>query len=111
MPLKPYRKLPCGCHQDSETGVVFHLCPAHSPFETDIDTANQLISEWTLIAASIAQHCKWRHQGQCLATCKGIALCNLEGLTLIESSTGFQPVNLKTLAAGYHPGSDSDPRD
>lgn len=53
-------------------------------FQINITTANELIAEWTNIAKSIARQCKWRPQGQCLTTCKGLALCNLEGLTLVD---------------------------
>jgi hypothetical protein len=54
-------------------------------FEIDITTANQLIAQWGLIAQSIAQQCKWRPQGKCLDTCQGLAVCNLEGLTLVDA--------------------------
>lgn len=54
-------------------------------FQTDITTANTLIVEWGLIAKSIAEQCKWRPQGKCLVTCHGIAVCNLEGLTQVNS--------------------------
>lgn len=54
-------------------------------FEIDITTANNLIGEWSRIAASIARQCKWRPKGQCLKDCQGIALCNLDGLTLVNA--------------------------
>jgi len=54
-------------------------------FEIDITRANNLIAEWGLIAASIARQCKWRPQGLCLITCQGMAVCNLDGLTLVHA--------------------------
>jgi hypothetical protein len=88
------RHLPCGCREDAPTGETVHFCLAHGSaditpadlkiFETNITTANNLIIEWSLIAASIAQQCQWRPRGQCLITCQGIAVCNLDGLTLIN---------------------------
>ncbi len=54
-------------------------------FEINITTANQIIGEWGIIAASIAQQCKWRPRGKCYARCKGLAVCNLEGLTLVDA--------------------------
>lgn len=61
-------------------------------FQTDIDVANRLIAEWGRIAASIARQCQWRPQGQCLASCLGLAVCNLDGLTLIKDrGAGVSP--------------------
>jgi hypothetical protein len=66
-----------------------------------------LIAEWGLIAQSIAQQCKWRPQGKCLLHCQGMAVCNLDGLTLVDpqgrsvevaqasSGTGVPPVDPK----------------
>jgi len=54
-------------------------------FETDIDVANHLIAEWTAIASDIARQCRWRPRGKCLITCLGLALCNLERLTLVDT--------------------------
>jgi hypothetical protein len=53
-------------------------------FEINITTANNLIAEWGHIAADIARQCKWRPRGQCLITCLGLAVCNLDGLTLVD---------------------------
>ena len=78
------RPLPCGCWKDTSTGIITHFCPEHAPFEIDITRANDLIAEWGLIARSIARQCKWRPRGKCLAECKGLAVCNLEGLTLVD---------------------------
>lgn len=70
------------------------------PFQIDITTANNLIAEWGRIAAAIARQCKWRPKGQCLLDCLGLAVCNLDGLTLVDgSSTGFQPVDLSEQPA------------
>ena len=79
------RHLDCGCRHDAATGIATHLCPDHDQFEIDITTANNLISEWANIAASIARQCKWRPQGQCLVTCQGIAVCNLDGLEFVDA--------------------------
>jgi hypothetical protein len=84
-------------------------------FEINITTANQLIAQWGFIAQSIAQQCKWRPQGKCLAACQGLAVCNLKDLILVDAQgrpiggTGLKPVD--PAAAGYHPGSLADPRD
>jgi len=48
-------------------------------------TALDIIAEWGLIAQSIARQCRWRPKGQCLVACKGLAVCNLDGLTLVDS--------------------------
>lgn len=56
----------------------------HPIFEIDITAANDLIAERSNLAASIAQQCKWRPQGQCLKDCQGIAVCNLDGLILVD---------------------------
>jgi hypothetical protein len=78
------RELPCGCLA-APGGVIARHCPRHHPrFEPDITTANQLIAEWGLIAQSIARQCKWRLRGECLVSCQGLAVCNLEGLTLVD---------------------------
>lgn len=58
--------------------------PDAHPFEIDITRANNLIGEWGRIAASIARQCKWRPQGKCLKICQGLAVCNLDGLTLVD---------------------------
>ena len=54
------------------------------PFEIDITRANNLIGQWANIAAGIARQCKWRPKGQCLKDCPGLAVCNLDGLTLVD---------------------------
>lgn len=54
-------------------------------FEIDITRANNLIAEWSHIARSIAHQCKWRPQGKCLVDCQGLAVCDLEGLNLVDS--------------------------
>jgi hypothetical protein len=54
-------------------------------FEIDITRANNLIGEWGRIAVSIAQQCKWRPQGKCYSHCQGLAVCNLDGLTLVDA--------------------------
>ena len=80
------RELPCGCREDAPTGLTTYHCRAHGGFETDIDTANRLIGEWGLIAESIARQCKWRPQGKCYSHCLGLAICNLEGLILVDAT-------------------------
>jgi hypothetical protein len=80
------RHLDCGCRQDSHTGIITNFCPAHTIFQNDIDTANQIIGEWAVIARSIARQCHWRRKGQCLIDCLGGAVCNLDGLTLVDES-------------------------
>lgn len=65
-------------------------------FEIDITRANAIISDWGRIAASIANQCKWRPLGKCLQDCQGLAVCNLEGLTLVDAqgrpvAQAFQP--------------------
>lgn len=64
-------------------------------FEIDITRANALIAEWGLIAASIARQCKWRPRGQCYHRCLGLAVCNLEGLILVDSQG--RPLAPRTL--------------
>jgi hypothetical protein len=54
--------------------------------QTDITTANNLIAEWGRIAASIARQCKWRPQGKCYSRCLGLAICNLDGLMLVDAA-------------------------
>lgn len=78
------RPLYCSCWENGRPGRLQHVCRVHGDFQTDITTANNLIAEWGLIAQSIAQQCKWRPQGQCLATCQGRAVCNLDGLILVD---------------------------
>lgn len=46
-----------------------------------------------LIAAGIARQCKWRPQGQCLITCLGLAVCNLDGLTFVDAQGRTVPRN------------------
>jgi hypothetical protein len=71
----------------SSTGVQpVDLKPTDpKPFEIDITRANTLLSEWAHIAKSIARQCKWRPQGKCLKDCQGLAVCNLDGLTLVDA--------------------------
>lgn len=67
---------------------------ALTTYQTDLDVANQLVSEWGLIAKSIARQCKWRPQGKCFLHCLGTAVCNLDGLTLVDDRgepVGSQP--------------------
>jgi hypothetical protein len=74
---------------------------APKPFEIDITRANNLIGQWANIAADIARQCKWRPQGKCLATCQGLAVCNLDGLELVDhggagvGGAGVSPALLK----------------
>ena len=72
------------------------------PFEINITTANQLIGQWGLIAQSIAQQCKWRPRGQCLVTCQGLAVCDLDGLTLVDAQG--RPVAPEPSGPGVSPG-------
>jgi len=83
-PADRIRHLECGCREDAVTGLSTHFCPDHAPFVIDIDAARRLIAEWGLIAQSIARQCKWRPRGKCLVDCQGLAVCNLEGLTLVN---------------------------
>jgi hypothetical protein len=99
-PINPDANLPrplyCTCRGEHAGPAA--ECGVHGEtFEIDITTANNLIAEWTHIARSIAQQCQWRPQGQCLATCKGLALCNLDGLILVDAQG--QPV-AQTSPAG-----------
>lgn len=77
--------LPCGCREDAPTGETVHFCRNHAPFEIDITRANDLLAQWASIAASIARQCKWRPRGKCLKDCQGLAVCNLEGLALVDA--------------------------
>jgi hypothetical protein len=74
-------------------------------FQIDITTANNLITQWTQIAADIARQCKWRPQGKCLVTCQGLAICNLDGITLVDAegqpvAQASTPANLKLAPPG-----------
>ena len=84
--LQPVGHMPCGCRFDLVTQTKTRLCPEHRTFEINITTANALIAEWGLIAASIARQCKWRPLGQCLVTCQGLAICDLDGLILVDAN-------------------------
>lgn len=66
-------------------------------YEIDITRANNFIAEWGRIAQSIARQCRWRLKGQCLASCMGLAVCNLDGLTLVDAQG--QPVGRASLPA------------
>ena len=55
-------------------------------FETDIDRANELIGEWGRIARSLSRQCKWRERGLCLKDCLGYAVCDLDGLILVDAN-------------------------
>ncbi len=79
------RPLYCSCWEDGRPGRRRHLCPVHGDFQTDIDQANNLIAEWVHIAQSIARQCRWRLKGQCLKDCKGLAICTMDGLTLVDA--------------------------
>jgi hypothetical protein len=103
-PAGRQRPLYCSCRAVNGDDPA---CRVHGTFETDITRANNLIAEWGLIAQSIAQQCKWRPQGKCLLHCQGMAVCNLDGLTLVDpqgrsvevaqasSGTGVPPVDPK----------------
>lgn len=56
----------------------------NSPFITDIDQANSLISDWSQIARAVAAHCRHRRLGLCLKDCRGLAVCDCAGLTFIQ---------------------------
>ena len=78
------RPLYCTCRGASPGPAA--QCPVHGKgFEIDITTTNNLIAEWGLIAADIARQCKWRERGQCLITCQGLAVCNLDGLEFVNA--------------------------
>jgi hypothetical protein len=70
---------------------------ACEPFQIDIGVANQLISEWTRIAAGVARQCQWRLRGQCLISCPGLAVCDRAGLTPVDGNRGpgFPPADLQ----------------
>ena len=92
MSLNPSRPLYCSCRGEHPGPI--HECRVHGTYETDITRANNLIGQWANIAAGIARQCKWRARGQCLTDCPGLAVCNLDGLTLVNHQG--QPVRPRT---------------
>ncbi len=91
-------RLPCdaGC-----LGWDFrHKGPAHP---LDPEQIPQILAERALIAKSMALRCRWRPHGQCLWHCLGTAVCNLNGLTLVDEQG--EPVGYRRKPKGK----DHDP--